>query len=67
MKVIATSTDCSKIQNALKEVDLLRSLTHPNIVAFIDLIQRPKHVYTIMEFCDGGDLRDVLMNAMTQG
>ena len=64
MKVIATSTGCSEPEHALKEVELLRSLTHPNIVAFIDLIQSKTHVYIIMEFCDGGDLRDVLSDCI---
>lgn len=38
------------------EVELMKTLSHPNIVRFYDVLQNNNHVYMIMEYCNGGDL-----------
>jgi serine/threonine protein kinase len=60
VKVIKTTIGSAKPMDALKEVDLLRRLSHPNIVEFIELIQSETRIYVVMEYCGGGDLRDML-------
>jgi serine/threonine protein kinase len=60
VKVIKTTIGSAKPTDALKEVDLLRRLSHPNIVEFIELIQSETRIYVVMEYCGGGDLRDML-------
>lgn len=45
-------------KNSSKEVSILQSLDHPNIVKLIDVIedQDNDYLYLILEYCDGGDL-----------
>src|SRR5690349_2371513 len=38
------------------EVDALRSLSHQNIVAMLDIYEDPTHVHIVMELCTGGEL-----------
>ena len=49
-------------QQIVSEVNILRELNHSNIVKYHDRIidkQRAK-IYIIMEFCDGGDLQQLI-------
>lgn len=38
------------------EIDILKSMDHPNIVKMVDSYDEPKHFYIVMEFQDGGDV-----------
>lgn len=55
----------AKSQSLLeKEIKILRELTelqHENVVALMECIDHPTHVYLVMEFCNGGDLQDYLV------
>ena len=42
------------------EVELMKSLSHPNIVRLYDITQTRNHVYMIMEYCNGGDLSNYI-------
>ena len=49
-------------QQIVSEVNILRELNHANIVKYFDRIidkQRAK-IYIIMEYCDGGDLQQLI-------
>ena len=49
-------------QQIVSEVNILRELSHANIVKYFDRIidkQRAK-IYIIMEYCDGGDLQQLI-------
>ena len=46
------------------EIRILGSVTHPNLVAFVDAVQRPERVYVVLEFLEGGDLQKYIR---TQG
>lgn len=39
-----------------QQAQLLRDLSHENIVKFHDILEGPAFVYIVMEMCDGGDL-----------
>ena len=39
------------------EIDIMRRLTHPNIVKLYDCIWKPTKIYLIIEYCNGGNLR----------
>ncbi|CAF0751436.1 unnamed protein product [Rotaria sordida] len=45
---------------ALAEANLLKTLTHPNIIQYIDIVQTPNQTSIIMEFIDGGSLYDYI-------
>lgn len=38
------------------EVELMKSISHPNIVQLYDIFQQNNYVFMIMEYCNGGDL-----------
>jgi calcium-dependent protein kinase len=42
------------------EVDVLKSLDHPNIVKLFEFYQDNKNYYLITEFLEGGELFDNL-------
>ena len=42
------------------EVSALGQLSHPNIVALVEVVQRRSLSYVVMEYCAGGDLRSLL-------
>jgi NIMA (never in mitosis gene a)-related kinase len=46
----------------VSEVNILRELTHPNIVKYYDrIIDKPNSkIYIIMEYCEGGDLAMII-------
>ncbi|CAE7398531.1 ATG1B [Symbiodinium pilosum] len=39
-----------------QEVEVLRKISHPNIVRFRDLKKSAAHFYLVLEYCAGGDL-----------
>lgn len=44
-----------------KEIDILRSLDHPNIVRFEDVVETPSAIHVVMEMVTGGELFDYLL------
>jgi serine/threonine protein kinase len=47
---------------AINEVTILSKLDHPNIVKYYDSFIEKNYLNIIMEFCEGGDLSNVLKN-----
>ena len=45
---------------ALREVQLLASLSHPNLVAYKESFIENNHLYLVMEYCPRGDLQNQL-------
>ena len=43
-------------ENLYSEIQILKGLHHPHIVALIDCKESPAHIHLIMEFCELGDL-----------
>ena len=44
---------------------MLRELSHENIVGLLDVFATQKHVYLVFEFCEIGDLEDVIQDDRT--
>jgi len=42
------------------EIELMRTLSHPNIVQFYESLESPEAVYLVMELVKGSDLYDVI-------
>lgn len=43
-----------------QEVAVLHKLSHPNILRFVSWYESRNHLWMIVEFCAGGDLRAAL-------
>ncbi|GLI77375.1 serine/threonine-protein kinase [Penicillium ochrochloron] len=59
--VAIKSVNLSKLNKKLKdnlssEIDILKDLHHPHIVALIDCHESTSHIHLVMEFCALGDL-----------
>jgi len=44
------------IQELRNEIDILMRLDHPNIIRPLELFERKRQMYFVMEMCSGGDL-----------
>jgi len=59
MKIIKKNSIPEKEKKSmLKEVSILKSLDHPNIIKIFDLYEDSKNYYLITEYCSGGELFD---------
>jgi len=69
---VVKEVDLSRIpqkarNDAQTEVTVLRSLRHPNIVAYYDGFEEGCKLCIVMEFADGGDLTDVIKRRREEG
>ncbi|CAN6320542.1 unnamed protein product [Urochloa humidicola] len=61
VKEIAMERLSSKLRESLlSEVDILRRIRHPNVIALHDSIKDRGRIYLILEYCRGGDLHAYL-------
>ena len=49
-----------------REIEVLKSLRHPHIVALHRVFDTPYKLYMLQQFCDGGDLYQALVEAHKQ-
>jgi myosin-light-chain kinase len=52
----AGNTSWGRNSIARREVELLSSLNHPNIIRFIDVYEDSQFLYVVMERCNGGEV-----------
>ncbi|XP_020216599.1 serine/threonine-protein kinase ATG1a [Cajanus cajan] len=43
-------------ENLLKEISILSTINHPNIIRLFETIQTNDRIYLVLEYCAGGDL-----------
>lgn len=55
------STNLIVEKHKLREVQVLRSLDHPNILRCFDLLEDESRYYIVMEHCEGGELFDKIL------
>lgn len=42
--------------NLFSEIDIMRTIIHPHIVALVDILESTNHIHLVMEYCQLGDL-----------
>ncbi len=47
------------------EIDILKNLTHPNILRLFEVFEDKKQIYLVTELCSGGELFDEIQKRST--
>ncbi|OMJ83878.1 hypothetical protein SteCoe_15105 [Stentor coeruleus] len=53
-------TDPSKKKNVSREIEILKKISHPNIVKMFDVIETQKQLHLVLEYISGGSLGSYL-------
>ncbi len=53
-------------ERIIKEIELIRSLNHQTVLRFIDVFKDRKNIYIITEYCNGGDLRKIINEKLSE-
>jgi len=53
--------------NLKDEVEILRSVSHPNIIQLVDVFEEEKYVHLVTELCDGGEMFDQIIAKTRSG
>ncbi|CAE7276530.1 CPK2, partial [Symbiodinium sp. CCMP2456] len=56
-----------KVEALKNEIDLAKDMDHPNIVRLYGIYEDPRHVYLVMDLCQGGELFDRLSEVYALG
>ncbi|KAL4479473.1 hypothetical protein ABPG72_011795 [Tetrahymena utriculariae] len=66
-QVILSNLSEKDQNNAIQELKLLREMKHPNIVKFIESYKEKNKVIIIMEYCEYGDLSQMIKQKSAKG
>eukprot|EP00607_Mallomonas_marina_P010141 CAMPEP_0182419260 /NCGR_PEP_ID=MMETSP1167-20130531/3673_1 /TAXON_ID=2988 /ORGANISM="Mallomonas Sp, Strain CCMP3275" /LENGTH=421 /DNA_ID=CAMNT_0024594037 /DNA_START=145 /DNA_END=1410 /DNA_ORIENTATION=+ len=62
-KVVRKDTTINDAKSMSTEIEIMKRIRHRNIVAMYELYESPKCLWIVLEFINGGDLRDHLTTA----
>lgn len=62
IKIIEKERIRHKVYLLEREITILQTLDHPNIINFFETYQDFKYFYIVMEYCSGGELLDRLID-----
>ncbi len=54
-------TEVADIERVRREIHILKLIRHPHIIHLYEIIETPKQLYMIMEYCKGGELFDYIV------
>lgn len=60
IKAITKKKIASELKAILSEIEIIKTLDHPNIVKYYETYQNNEFLYIVMEYCPGGDLFDLI-------
>ncbi|CAJ2500470.1 Uu.00g033230.m01.CDS01 [Anthostomella pinea] len=52
----------SRLQKIYREVNILRGISHPNIVRLHEMSETDRHIGIVLEYASGGELFDYILN-----
>ncbi|CDF37382.1 Protein-serine/threonine kinases Rhodoplastic [Chondrus crispus] len=55
--------DPSEMEYLVREMDIMKSVSHPHIVNTIDIFDSPSHLHIVLEYMQGGELFDIIADA----
>lgn len=63
IKTLEIPENKEKYNRVIEEVNILRSLDHPNILTIFEVIQENKKLHIVTELCTGGELFERIINS----
>eukprot|EP00744_Colponema_vietnamica_P002349 GILI01003701.1.p1 GENE.GILI01003701.1~~GILI01003701.1.p1 ORF type:complete len:490 (-),score=178.72 GILI01003701.1:255-1679(-) len=57
-EILKSSLSPSAVQRLITEIDILKSIDHPNIIKLFETYEDNQKIYLVMEVCSGGELFD---------
>lgn len=64
IKILKKDLQSSDRFSAVRELDILRSLDHPNIVKLLDAFETKEKLYIVTEFINGSSLNSVINESL---
>jgi 5'-AMP-activated protein kinase, catalytic alpha subunit len=55
-------SDVADVERVSREIHILKLTRHPNIIQLYEIIETQKQLYLIMEYANGGELFDYIVN-----
>lgn len=55
--------DPKEMEFLMREVDIMKSVSHPNVVNTIDIFDSPPQLHIVLEYMQGGELFDIIAEA----
>ena len=52
----------SDVGRVAREIKILKSISHPNIVKLYEVMDEPSAIFMVMEYCAGGELFDYIVS-----
>mmetsp|Transcript_58000 Transcript_58000/g.154550 ORF Transcript_58000/g.154550 Transcript_58000/m.154550 type:complete len:767 (-) Transcript_58000:400-2700(-) len=50
--------DVADVERVAREIHILKLIQHPHVIQLYEIIETPRQMYLIMEYCSGGELFD---------
>ena len=60
-KAFLDEDDGKLYKKVLQEIEIMKSLDHPNVNKLLDVIETDKYLCIILEYAPGGDLFDAIL------
>ena len=62
LKVLLRGKSATKVENRrfLRECEILKSISHPNIIKFYDAGQQDNYLYMVMEYIEGNSFEEIM-------
>jgi len=57
VQLIQSTRNC----NLLDEVEIMKKISHPNVIKVHDVIDSPRQLYIVLEYANGGELFDLII------
>ncbi|CAG9328511.1 unnamed protein product [Blepharisma stoltei] len=54
--------DSGDIERISREIKILKTVKHPNLIQLYEIVETSKHIYLIMEYASGGELFDYIVS-----
>ena len=55
--------DPNEMEFILREMNIMKSVSHPNIVNTVDIFSSERYLHIVLEYMEGGELFDIIANA----